>query len=287
MASGLRRREVPDSEDEPMTSSPVNASDGAADKLFASARVPLQDAQDALQEATGTHQANAESIANVPGKACESLDADQKDASTDVGASKHVPNGVQSERTTSSQRQSTQAGSSTADPPLPRIASPPEVRVDHMDAQHAAANTPSDGQHEAERDLTDETNATSASETDITPSVPDVDLPHEQMSDRIPSEIAPCEVAPEQVEQESSSETTSDARHIAGHRDDQPNASKLATDSMTDQRDDSLAHAESLGGDSNFKHSVCLRSLYITVRVLTCYLDGAAGCAWLYRSYRL
>jgi hypothetical protein len=45
-----QRREIPDSEDEPMTSSPVNTWDGAADKLFATSRGPLQDAQDALQE---------------------------------------------------------------------------------------------------------------------------------------------------------------------------------------------------------------------------------------------
>jgi hypothetical protein len=287
MASGMARREVPDSEDEPMTSSPVDTSDGAADKLFATARVPLQDAQDALQEATGTHQATAESIANMPGKGCEGLDADENDASTDVDASKHVSNGVQSEPVTSSQRQSTEAGSSTADPPLPSIASLPEVRVDHMDAQHAAANISLDGQHEAERDLTDETNATTALETDITPSVTDVDLAYEQMSERTPSEIAFREVAPKQVNQESSSEATNDARHITGPRDDQPNATKIVTDTTGDQRDVSLAHAESSGGDSDVKHSVCLRSLYITVRVLTCYLDGTAGCSWLYRSYQL
>jgi hypothetical protein len=46
------RTEVPDSEDEPMTSSPVNILDGAADKLCAAAPVSLEDAQDALHDVT-------------------------------------------------------------------------------------------------------------------------------------------------------------------------------------------------------------------------------------------
>jgi hypothetical protein len=281
MASGMGRREVPDSEDEPMTSSPVNTSDAAADKLFATARVPLQDAQDALQEATDTHQATADSIANVPGKGCEGLDADQNDASTDVDASKYVSNELQPELTTSSQRQSTEAGN-TADPQLLGIASPPEVRVDHVGAQHFAANTSSDGQYEAKRDLTAEPQATTASETIVTPSASNVDLPHERMSGQTPSDIAPHEVAPERVNQQSSSEATNDARQSAGPTDGQPNAGEIVTDSTGDQPDHLLAHAESLGDDLDVKHSVCLRSLYAAVCVLTCYLDGATGCAWHY-----
>jgi hypothetical protein len=277
----MGRREVPDSEDEPMTSSPVNTSDAAADKLFATARVPLQDAQDALQEATDTHQATAGSIANVPGKGCEGLDADQHDASTDVDASKDVSNELRPELTTSSQRQSTEAGN-TADPQLLRIASPPEVRFDHVDAQHFAANTSSDGQHEAKRDLTAKPHATTASDTIVTPSASNVDLPHDIMSGQTPSDIAPHEGASERVNQQSSSEGTNDARQSAGPTDDQPNAGEKVIDSTGDQPDHLLAHAESLGDDLDVKHSVCLRSLYTAVRVLTCYLDEATGCAWHY-----
>lgn len=83
MAAGEGRREVPDSEDEPMTSSPVNVSDGAADKLSTTAPVPPQDAQDALQEAARPHQATAEDIANSTGDRTDGLDADQEIASID------------------------------------------------------------------------------------------------------------------------------------------------------------------------------------------------------------
>jgi hypothetical protein len=275
MASGTGRREIPDSEDEPMTSSPVNTSDGAADKLFATARVPLQDAQDALQEATDTHQAIADSVANVPGKGCEGLDADQNDASTDVDASRDVSNEVQSEPTTSSQRQSTEAGD-TADPQLAGIASLAEVMISHVHAQQIAANESSHGQHGADRDTTDRPHA---SETDITPSVPNVNLPHEQMSERQRAEIASREVSPEQLNEQCSSRATNGARQIASPTDDQPKASETATDSTGHQRDDSLAHDEAIGDDFDAKHSVCLRSLYTTVCVLTYCLDGAAGCA--------
>jgi hypothetical protein len=261
MTSGMGRREVPDSEDEPMTSSPVNASDGASDKLFATARVPLQDAQDALQEATGTHQATADDAANFSGKGSEGLDADQNDASIDVDAPKDVPNDMQSDTTTSSKQQLTEASNSTAHPLLSGLASPPQVENDHVDAQRTATNTSSASEHEAERDLMDEPNATTASETNI---------------------AAPHDVASELSKQHSSSEATHDARQIVGPGEEQSRAGETATDSTGDQRDDLLAHAEALVGDLNVKHSVCLRSFYNAVRVLTYSLDGAAGCACPY-----
>lgn len=86
MAPGEGRREVPDSEDEPMTSSPVNVSDGAADKLCATAPVALQDTQDALQEAARPHQATTENAANLAGGRTMSLSADQENASLDTVA---------------------------------------------------------------------------------------------------------------------------------------------------------------------------------------------------------
>jgi hypothetical protein len=278
MASGMGRREVPDSEDEPMTSSPVNASDGASDKLFATARVPLQDAQDALQEATGTHQATADDAANFSGKGSEGLDADQNDASIDVDAPKDVPNDMQSDTTTSSKQQLTEASNTTAHPLLSGLASPPEVENDHVDAQRTATNTSSASEHEAERDLMDEPNATTASETNIAPRAHNL----EQMIDRDRSETAPHDVASELSKQHSSSEATHDARQIVGPGEEQSRAGESATDSTGDQRDDLLAHAEALVGDLNVKHSVCLRSFYNAVRVLTYSLDGAAGCACPY-----
>jgi hypothetical protein len=69
-----------------MTSSPVDVSDGVADKLFLTAPVAPQDAQDALQEATRTPQALAESVANSPRDRTDGLDADQGNASIDADA---------------------------------------------------------------------------------------------------------------------------------------------------------------------------------------------------------
>ena len=69
-----------------MTSSPVDFMDGAADKLSAPARVPLQDAQDAPTEPARAHQAIAEDVANVPGTRTDGLDVDQHNASSDVNA---------------------------------------------------------------------------------------------------------------------------------------------------------------------------------------------------------
>tara|TARA_R110002003_G_scaffold95_3_gene7246 strand:- start:2799 stop:3785 length:987 start_codon:yes stop_codon:yes gene_type:complete len=91
MAAGDERREVADSEDEPMTSSSASVSDGAADKLFATAPVPLQDAQHALQEAARPHQANAEHHANMTDSRTDGLDADHEIASVDVDAMQKNP----------------------------------------------------------------------------------------------------------------------------------------------------------------------------------------------------
>jgi hypothetical protein len=281
MAPGMDRREVPDSEDEPMTSSPVNASDGAADKLFATARVPLQDAQDALQEATGTHQATADNAANFPSKVSQGLDADQNDASMDVDALKDVPNDMQSDTTTSSNQQLPEASNTTAHPLLSRRASP-EVENNHMHAQETATTTSSDSQNQAERDLTDEPNATTASETSIAPRAPELALQPKQLSDRDRLESARYDVASEHSKQHSSFEASHDARRIASPGEEQPRADETTTDSTVDQRDDLLAHAEGLNGDLDIKHSVCLKSFCNAVRVLTYSLDGTAGCACLH-----
>jgi len=81
------RNEVLDSEDEPMTSSPVAVSDGTVDKLFAIAQVPPQDTQDALREAARPHQATTWTVANVTAQRTDGLDADQSIASIDIDAS--------------------------------------------------------------------------------------------------------------------------------------------------------------------------------------------------------
>ncbi|KAH7087844.1 Swi5-domain-containing protein [Paraphoma chrysanthemicola] len=111
MAAGEERREVPDSEDEPMTSSPISVSDGAADKLFAAAPVPLQDAQHALQEAARHHQANAEH----PDGRTDGLDADQEIASVDVDATNSAQTDVHPSTAASRNHQEHEACSDQAD----------------------------------------------------------------------------------------------------------------------------------------------------------------------------
>ncbi|KAH7074875.1 Swi5-domain-containing protein [Paraphoma chrysanthemicola] len=115
MAAGGERREVPDSEDEPMTSSPVSVSDGAADKLFAAGPVPLQDAQHALQEAARPHQANAEHHANSADGRTDGLDADQEIASVDVDATKPAQTDVHPSTTASQNHQELEACRDQAD----------------------------------------------------------------------------------------------------------------------------------------------------------------------------
>jgi hypothetical protein len=82
------RKEVPDSEDEPMTSSPTNISDGDADKLCAMGHVPPQGAQDVPQEASRTHQATPETNANMNTERIEGLGADRNIASINIDGTK-------------------------------------------------------------------------------------------------------------------------------------------------------------------------------------------------------
>jgi hypothetical protein len=80
--------EIADSEEEPMTSSPVDVSDAAArDRLSAEAPVPPEERQDALPEADGTHQALAQGIANTASDKAEGLNADRNHAPVDVHSS--------------------------------------------------------------------------------------------------------------------------------------------------------------------------------------------------------
>lgn len=87
MASGHGRSEVPDSEDEPMTSSPVRVLQVDADKLCAKPCILLQERQGALQVANCSFQASAKEASNTSSIHAEGLEADQKDAFLDVDAS--------------------------------------------------------------------------------------------------------------------------------------------------------------------------------------------------------
>lgn len=90
MAIAEGATEIPDSEDEPMTSSPAASSNGVDDKLRLTAREPLQEPQDAFQAVTSPHQAPGEHVSNVASKDDESLGVDPGNASSDVESPYHA-----------------------------------------------------------------------------------------------------------------------------------------------------------------------------------------------------
>jgi hypothetical protein len=165
MAPGEGRKEVPDSEDEPMTSSPANASDSAADKLSVTARVPVQDTQDTLdtpKEAILLHQATAENVANMPGKRTDGLDADRNIASIDIAVSPN--NGAeQSSPTIPSQQPSTEADN-TARPLISK--SPLQLELCTLDkGQQNGANS----QEETSREMRKPPTTVAATDTNSMP----------------------------------------------------------------------------------------------------------------------
>ncbi|KAF2823798.1 Swi5-domain-containing protein [Ophiobolus disseminans] len=140
MAAGCGRTEIPDSEDEPMTSSPVNAMDGAADKLSATAPVPPQDAQDAqdtLQEAARTHQGRT-----------DGLSADHEIASIDVDALKIDQTNMQLE--TSAGSCDAEAHSDNPPSPVPEGSVHPALQADDSTVQphSTASHVTSDGEQQ-------------------------------------------------------------------------------------------------------------------------------------------
>lgn len=80
------RTEVPDSEEEPMTSSPIKVSENNAHKLCEDDLVSFQDRQGARQSAGCSHQAHAKHSANTASSCAYSLDVDQNDAFNDIDA---------------------------------------------------------------------------------------------------------------------------------------------------------------------------------------------------------
>ncbi|KAF2128453.1 Swi5-domain-containing protein [Dothidotthia symphoricarpi CBS 119687] len=80
MAIGINVTEIPDSEDEPMTSSPVAVSDAAVVNLCKAALAPAQE----LQDSTVPQQASAEHVAKPVSRRTDGLCADQGNACVDV-----------------------------------------------------------------------------------------------------------------------------------------------------------------------------------------------------------
>lgn len=138
-----------------MTSSPVEVSDGAADKLCAEAPVSLQDTQDALQDAARTHQANAESAAKPPAHRAGGLEADQENASTnDVAPIDMQPAG---EAVTPTEDVVVEAHHSDVTPSLPRNSSQAIAQVANATSQPVAvtARIKSEAQGEIEQAMTE------------------------------------------------------------------------------------------------------------------------------------
>jgi hypothetical protein len=167
MAPVEGRREVPDSEDEPMTSSPVNVSDGIADKLFAMAHVPNQDAEDAPQEATRRHQATPETVANVTAERIDGLDADRNIASFNVNAPRDEQTDVQHTTTTASPKSTGEASDNAANLRLADAASYPRSATNDLNPRQDAliADTMQKSQQIAASGPTAELEATTASGT--------------------------------------------------------------------------------------------------------------------------
>jgi hypothetical protein len=93
MAAGRGNMEIMDSEDEPLTSSPVNVSDASADKPSAATSVQSHDAQDARQ--VDAHQTSAEHSTNITEERINGMDVDQEDVPVDVQLSQIDSTNVQ------------------------------------------------------------------------------------------------------------------------------------------------------------------------------------------------
>jgi hypothetical protein len=173
MAAGQRRTEVLDSEHEPMTSSPIGVSDGAADKLCAAAPVALQETQDALHEATRPHQANAENTAKSPIHRAGGLDADQENASTnDVAPTDMQPAG---EAATSAEGRIVDVHHNEVTPFPETTSTLPDAQVANLVSHPAAvtSSTTSDDQRETKQAMTTQRLETTNPSTDVTPLNPE------------------------------------------------------------------------------------------------------------------
>lgn len=132
------RNEVPDSEDEPMTSSPVDVSDGTADKLFAMAHIPPQDTQDAPREAARLHQATTGIVANVTAQRTDGLGADQSIASINIDAPMNEQTDIEPTTTTASSKPTDEGSNNATNDLLPDVASHLSSEIDDMrPRQHA------------------------------------------------------------------------------------------------------------------------------------------------------
>lgn len=116
--------EVPDSEDEPMMSSPFTVSKSDADKLRAADDETHQDRQDGLLEANDSYQAHAKALVNTAAAPIEVLHADQCNASINVEESLASQINVYDDMLARHERQASEAGGGSAS-----LAPPPDLNA--------------------------------------------------------------------------------------------------------------------------------------------------------------
>jgi hypothetical protein len=206
MAPGGGRNEVPDSEDEPMTSSPVAVSDGTADKLFAMAHVPPQDTQDAPQEATRLHQATSGTVANVTAQRTDGLDADPSIASIDIDAPMDERTDIQPTTTVAPSNQTDEVNNNVANDIhrdiAPHLGSETD---DMMPSQHATmADFARNNQHVHVSDLTAGAETVTAPAAEQTSEIAGDAVRHEVTTPKQHPETVENKVAPECTSEQSS-----------------------------------------------------------------------------------
>jgi hypothetical protein len=116
MANAQRAREVMDSEDEPLSSSPANTSDAAANRFPAWRHVSPKDPEDAPQEAACTHRADTEKVRDLDDGRTRALAVDQQNSFVDMHPSKLDPFNTQLD-TATSEGETADASHDTAKPP--------------------------------------------------------------------------------------------------------------------------------------------------------------------------
>lgn len=191
MAIGTGRTAVQDSEEEPMTSSPVSVPDEALDKLSATAPVSLQAPQDATPEANGSLQDHAERIGSTVPQRTDGLGAGQDVASLHLEAPIVDEIGISAMRhnrttpTISNDGTAFQAGDASPQPRLGFFQEPVGHDVAPVQlAQAGEGQTPDENPKELNTDTTVNKTPQSSkqphSRTAMSPNIPGIQLNKEQ-----------------------------------------------------------------------------------------------------------
>jgi hypothetical protein len=302
MAFGEGRREVPDSEDEPMTSSPADISDHVAHKLSVTAPAPpqdAQDAQDALQKAARPHQGTTVNVANLANDRTDGLGAEHGDASTDIVTASNATTDAELDNATAMQGADATAVSTLPDLTLESTASsaaetdmtsptPPTNNADEqIDAMNQLGSTINETKvdqaelqsssgpvHEA-GNSTDSGSELSRPGLQISTSSKRVSAEDRETESRRQEPCAPKDVSGEIVrpQQDTAPIPERTLRTVDGgwaHSYDRPD-NEESHQALTDS---SLqGQAEDVGSISDAKLAVCAKSTYDVILLLTYSLE--------------